>query len=243
MSIWQLFQGEKQFKKIQVTAIRVVEAQHKSTTRKLVDSEMEHEILESMIETAKPVFSQEDYKKLNYLLWTPFRYPPLKHGSRFGSRYEPSLWYGSLELNTALAEVAFYRLRFIRDTKAELKYCDISLTAFSVPVKTSRGIDLTKKPFQTHQEKISSKHDYTDSQKLGSDMRHAAVEAFIYFSARTEKFEKNIGIFTPKVFEHAQPNKEFQTWRCIANRNGVDFIREDISGKMNVNFSAEYFGF
>jgi len=44
---------------------------------------------------------------LDYLLFPPFRYPPLKWGSRFGTEYQRGLFYGSQLLATALAEVAY----------------------------------------------------------------------------------------------------------------------------------------
>ncbi|MCY0725978.1 RES family NAD+ phosphorylase, partial [Klebsiella pneumoniae] len=46
---------------------------------------------------------------LHYLLKTPFRYPPLRWGSRFGSVHEPSLFYAAQRLQTAMAEAAYYR--------------------------------------------------------------------------------------------------------------------------------------
>ncbi|NBT42094.1 MAG: RES domain-containing protein, partial [Alphaproteobacteria bacterium] len=50
---------------------------------------------------------------LHYLLKTPFRYPPLKWGSRFSGRDLPSLFYGAGMGDTCLAEAAFYRLVFL----------------------------------------------------------------------------------------------------------------------------------
>ncbi|MCV6615090.1 MAG: RES family NAD+ phosphorylase [Cellvibrionaceae bacterium] len=37
---------------------------------------------------------------------TPFRYPPLAYGSRFGSTLERGIFYASQELATAFAESA-----------------------------------------------------------------------------------------------------------------------------------------
>ena len=36
----------------------------------------------------------------------------LRHGSRFGGRFEPSLFYGARVLETVLAEAAYYRFVF-----------------------------------------------------------------------------------------------------------------------------------
>ena len=54
-------------------------------TRKLVDSLAEQELLEKLLEGAKP---PAPGARVHYLLSTPFRYPPLPHGSRFGRATE-----------------------------------------------------------------------------------------------------------------------------------------------------------
>lgn len=80
----------------------------------------EPKLCENQASTSKPSIN----KDIHYLIFTPFRYPPLKYGSRFGRAFEPSLWYGSLQLKTAFAEVAYYRLRFFHDTEANLGYLE-----------------------------------------------------------------------------------------------------------------------
>src|SRR5207245_1032206 len=95
-----------------------VEAQHQVSTRKLVDTLEEQALLEELIDRAKPPDSTRG--RLHYLLSTPFRYPPLRHGSRFATRQERSLWYGSETRRTAFAEVAYYRLVFLEGTRADL---------------------------------------------------------------------------------------------------------------------------
>src|SRR5688572_23792731 len=120
-NLWNLCNGAAFISNIATDAYRVVESQHLSATRKLVDSVEEHEALEVLIEHSKPKIPKgPEFKRLHYLLFTPFRYPPLKHGSRFGKISERSLWYGSLELETALAEVAFYRFYFLLGSSAAL---------------------------------------------------------------------------------------------------------------------------
>ena len=95
-------------------AWRAVEAQHTTATRKLCDSSEEQEILEELIEGHKPPRpTGDELAGLHYLLATPFRYPPLPHGSRFGTRSERALWYGAEEPRTCFAEVAYCRLLFL----------------------------------------------------------------------------------------------------------------------------------
>ena len=116
INIWEECSGTEHLRSLDHKVFRVVEAQHISSTRKLVDSEKEHEILEILIERTKPHLSQaSEFKGLHYLLFTPFRYPPLRHGSRFGKTYEPSLWYGSLELETALRRLPIIVFIFYKE--------------------------------------------------------------------------------------------------------------------------------
>ena len=79
-NIWTLCAGDSELRQLQLVAWRAVEAQHQVSTRKLVDTAAEQELLEELIETAKP--PDITGGRVHYLLSTPFRYPPLRHGSR-----------------------------------------------------------------------------------------------------------------------------------------------------------------
>ena len=188
MNVWELCDGKQSVIPLSVEPWRVVEDQHILSSRDLVDSIEEHDLLEELIEESKPVIE----KGKNYLIFTPFRYPPLKYGSRFGSTFEPSLWYGSLELETAFTEVAYYRLKFFADSHADLGYVEISMTAFRAIIVSNKGIDLTNKPFNKYTQYISNKNTYEYSQLLGTHMREDNIEVFIYSSARTSAMTKNI---------------------------------------------------
>ena len=87
-----------------MNACRIVEAQHQYATRKLVDSDHEQYLLEQLIDAAKPPKPSESrFADLHYLLYSPFRYPPLPYGSRFGRRFERGIWYGAEHIDTVLA--------------------------------------------------------------------------------------------------------------------------------------------
>ena len=61
----------------------MVEAQHRVSTLKLVDTLSEQERLEQLLDASKPPVPPE-CRHLDYLLATPFRYgSPYPHGSRF----------------------------------------------------------------------------------------------------------------------------------------------------------------
>lgn len=224
--LWTTCQGQQYITSLQETAWRLIEAQHVFATRKLVDSAYEQEILEEIIETVKPTFFGREFAGLHPLLYTPFRYPPLKYGSRFGKYTERALWYGSLNLTTAMAEKAFYTFNFIRASKASFGIIELHLTAFSAIIKTEKGLLLTEKPFAEYTKRISSPSQYEESQTLGSSMRYAKVEAFSYHSARDPQNKINIAAFTPHVFLNKKPiSHSFQTWNCIINHQTAEFRR------------------
>lgn len=237
-SIWTLCAGDSELRTVHLSPWRVVEAQHQVSTRKLVDSAEEQILLEEMIDRVKP--PDLTGGRIHYLLFTPFRYPPLSHGSRFGRRHERGIWYGSIQLRCAFAEVAYYRLLFLEGSHADLGTVATTLTAFSASVRTSRGIDLTKPPFDRYRAKISSPTRYDATQHLGADMRAAQVDAACYFSARDLEDGVNVAAFVPSVFGKAKP-KLLETWYCSASREGVDVTQGDYFARRSFVFPRGQF--
>jgi hypothetical protein len=215
-----------------------VEAQHQVSTRKLVDSAEEQALLEELIDSAKPPDITRG--RLHYLLFTPFRYPPLPHGSRFGTRNERGIWYGSLELRTAFAEVSYYRLLFLEGSKAKLGTVTTPLTAFTARVRAARGVDLVVKPFDAHRRAIASPTSYSASQALGAAMRAAGVEAFRYPSARDSEGGIGFAVFVPSVFGTGKP-KSFETWYCAASRERVEITQADYFKRESFAFPRAQF--
>jgi hypothetical protein len=237
-SIWTQCAGESEIRPLAVDAWRAVEAQHQVATRKLVDSDGEQLLLEDMIEGVKPPPPPE--ARLHYLLSTPFRYPPLRFGSRFGSRAERGIWYGSAEQSTLFAEVAYYRLLFLFGTSAELGLVETELTAFRAVLRTELGVDLTSPPFATYRSQIASPVSYGDTQALGRAMRDSGVEAFTCISARDTAVGTNVGAFSPAVFGRRQP-RNLETWHCTATRSGVEVTRRDYFRRAAFAYPLEQF--
>ncbi|MFT4057911.1 MAG: RES family NAD+ phosphorylase [Legionella sp.] len=239
MNAWDLCKNNELIKPLTAEPWRVVEAQHILSARDLVDNREEHDLLEELLEESKPLIEKEK----NYLIFTPFRYPPLKYGSRFGRICEPSLWYGSLKLETAFNEVAYYRFKFLKDTQADLGYLEISMTAFTAYLSTGRGIDLTEAPFHEYLDQITNKEVYEYSQMLGTSMREQQIEAFLYPCARSKKTATNVAAYTPTVFKmkgNRYINNQ-QTWICLANKQVIEFTRIGILGKERYSFTESYF--
>ena len=78
------------------TVLRLVQQQGINSLEPLVDNLEQLARLEAMVETSQS------------LLTTPFRYPPLRHGSRFGSRQYRGIFYGSRSRSGCLVEGAYY---------------------------------------------------------------------------------------------------------------------------------------
>ena len=236
-SIWTRCAGDSELRALRLAPWRVVEAQHQVSTRKLVDSVEEQALLEELIDRVKP--PDHTNGRLHYLLFTPFRYPPLRHGSRFGARHERGIWYGAETRATALAEVAYYRLLFLDGTHGELGAVITPLTAFNVRAHSARGIDLVVPPFAAHSRAIASPTSYSASQALGAAMRAAGVELFRYPSARAPH-GVCIGAFVPSVFGSAKPQK-FETWHCTATKERVEFTQSDyLARERQVHERAEF---
>jgi len=207
--------------------VRIVESQEQIATNALVDSLKEQALLEDLLETSKPP-APPDTAGLHYLLATPFRYPPLRHGSRFASRFEPSLFYASLQLGTALAETAYYRLVFWSgmETPPPAGRLTTKHTAFGARFAAVRGLRLQTTPFEPFAERLRNPADYTDTQQLGKNMREAGIEAFEYLSARDPQRGINIALFHARAFAEPTPHWQ-QAWLCETREDGVWFYSKD----------------
>lgn len=226
--------------RLEVDAYRVVEAQHLIATRKLVDDADEQAVLEHLLDASKPRPPADAAPGLHFLLWTPFRYPPLRHGSRFGTPTERSLWYGAEDERTALAETAYYRLVFLEGTRANLSSLRVELSVFSARVEADAGADLVEPPFDAHRKTLASKTRYGPTQDLGRRMRAAGIAAFRWPSARDAEGGVNVGAFTPRVFGRRRPSRP-QTWDAVVGRDGVEVLERSFFHRRRFDFSRPQF--
>ena len=221
-------------------AWRAVESQHVTSTRKLVDSDDEQQLLEALIDTAKPPWPVgRRFAGLHYLLATPFRHPPLRYGSRFGTRRERGIFYCAETQGTVLAEKAYYVLLFLEGTEADIAPLTRPLTLFQVRISTRKGVDLTAEPFAGFTDDVSSPTTYRVSQPLGSEMREAGVAAFRFQSARDPGKGANLGLFEP-VFTTKKPLHAEQ-WICTASRARVELQPGPAVIRSRTSFARETF--
>jgi hypothetical protein len=218
---------------------RVVEAQHVISTRKLVDSAAEQEELERIVEEQKPPLRPAgEFAGLNYLLFTPFRHPPLRNGSRFGTRALRGIWYGSDGQKTAFAEVAYYRFVFLDGTTAALAPLQLPMSAFQARVGSDAGIDLTAGRFAELRAQISSPTSYEVAQVLGREMREAGVALFRFFSARDEG-GTNVALLAP-CFTKKDPETP-ETWFCRLSPTVVEYTPANVPGRQPHTFQRAQF--
>jgi hypothetical protein len=238
VDIWKIGDGSRFVQSLDCKPYRLVEDQYKNSTLKLVGSIAEQEILETLLERSKPPAPIANSRgKLSYLLYTKFRYPPLRYGSRFGKHIEQSIFSSSLELKTALAEQAYLQLLHNNATKAELMAADSSFTHFQVHVKTERAIRLEQKPFDKFKEQISHPLSYDASQALGTTMRQAGIEAFSFYSARISE-GINVGLLSIEAFAK---NEEFGKQNWLAHLGKDKVIFRSLSTSEEFAFTVEDF--
>lgn len=237
--LWESCNGVEQLAHLKGTLYRLVESQEQIATLGYVDTLDEQALLEEMLETTKPRY-KEDLTAYHYLLSTPFRYPPLKWGSRFGGIHEPSLFYGGESIDVTLAEAAYYRFVFFNSMAGTPIKNQIRSehSLFSVDYQSAQGIRLQKAPFKQYQHKITHPGQYTQSQQLGTAMRESGVEVFEYPSARDPQQGICIGLFTARAFKHKNP-KNLTQWLCETTANEIRF--KQLASNAITSFKLETF--
>ena len=182
---------------------RAVEAQHVASTRRLVDSNAEQALLEAVLDEFKPK-APPGLEKLDYLLSTPFRYPPGLHGSRFRSASNPGVFYGAEARRSACAELGYWRWRFLADSSGLASLGPSPQTLFLVRVK-GRAVDLRRKPFSRQAARWRDPDDYSATQAFAATAREAAVEIIRYESVRDPDKGGCAALLSPAAFAQRAP--------------------------------------
>lgn len=221
--IWAECGGPQQVRPIRGTLYRLVESQEQVATLAYVDTLEEQAVLESLLDEAKPEWPA-DSGRYHYLLRTPFRYPPLPWGSRFGARHEPGLLYGGLSQQATLAEAAYYRFIFRQSMSGPAPKDELisQHTLFTAPYRTDRGVMLQAPPFDRFGPLLMHPSDYIATQLLGAEMRGAGVQAFEYSSARDPQHRPCVGLFSLQALAGFKPLTR-TPWLCELREREVAF--------------------
>lgn len=226
VDIWLETNGKNHIKTLMAKIYRLVESQEQIATLGLVNNVYEQGILEELIESTKnplPI----NTGSMDYLLTTPFRYPPLRHGSRFGTTFEQGIFYASLNIQTALSETAYYRFAYLLGPETPYEHpISNQYTSFSVKVHSDQSIFLDQAPFSKYESILTSPSSYIQTQRLGTNMRECSVELFQYFSARAKDKGKNVALFTPGAFRSKVAEQKTE-WLCQTSINEVGFMAKE----------------
>lgn len=202
---------------------RMVEAQHVAATMKLVDSRAEQDLLEALLESGKPAWSDPTLG-LDYLLATPFRYDPRRGGSRFRSVTDPGVFYGAESVRTAAAELGYWRWRFLMDAVDVERIDPVAHTAFRVAIQT-QVVDLQRAPFDADAAQWMHPTDYGPTQRLAQVAREAGVGGIVYRSVRDPQLAWCLALLTPTGFAGTKPQGAMQTWYLAVSRDSVVWRR------------------
>jgi hypothetical protein len=217
---------------------RVVEAQHRVPTMRLVDTLDEQRVLEDLLEASKPPVPGEA-RTLHYLLSTPFRYSaPPPDGSRFRGIGDAGVWYGADAVGTALAEVAYWRLRFLADSPATPDLLPVPHTAFRASVAGS-AIALMCAPFERQHRLWEDPSSYAATQARARNAREAGVALIRYRSVRDPEHRDAVAVLTPKAFRKSEPLEQ-RTWLIKVGRAQV--LAESDLGRERLSFEPEMLG-
>ncbi|MGK0269235.1 MAG: hypothetical protein ACI8Y3_001857 [Paraglaciecola sp.] len=184
---------------------RMVETQEYAATTSLVDDLEEQAILEQILDDFKPRYA-DNTQDLHYLISTPFRYPPLKYGSRFAAITEPSYFYASETIQTCLSEAAFYRFYLIDGTETPFpKMIQSEHSLFFVQVMSSKTLDLTQISDLLIQKQLTDPISYSITQQVGQHARKNGADLLRYFSARSQEQGINLAIDNHTIIQSEKP--------------------------------------
>lgn len=184
-------------------ALRYVESQSQICTLEFVDSVAEQNRLEELLEQSKPSVP-EDLKGVHWLLRSSFRYPPLRHGSRFGTASDRGILYLSETLDALEAEMAFYAHVFysgmLTPPPEPLRR---ALSVIELRVRTSRCLYADE---ARNSRQISDPMSWSASREFAGRARAQSAEVIRYRSARVSAGNHhNLAVLEPKPVQGIEP--------------------------------------
>ena len=201
----------------------------------LVDSLEEQAVLERLIDDVKPPVPPAA-RRLHYLLFTPFRYPPPPGGSRFRAPDDPGVFYGADAVRTACAELGYWRWRHLADSPALDAMPQKAQTVFKVKVAAA-GIDLRDRPFARDAAAWTDPVRYAACQQLARTARAVDVGIIRYQSVRDPDRAGCGAVLAPAAFARPAPVEQ-QTWMLSVFRERVVWQRTQIVRREAFEFTA-----
>lgn len=218
---------------------RMVETQEYAATTTLVDDLEEQAILEKILDDFKPRYA-DNTQDLHYLISTPFRYPPLKYGSRFAAITDPSYFYASETIQTCLSEAAFYRFYLIDGTETPFpKMIQSEHSLFFVQVMSTKTLDLTQISDLHIQKQLTDPISYSITQQVGQHARKNGADLLRYFSARSQEQGINLAIDNHTIIQSEKPEDKVGYICQLDPQSGI--LRFSQPRTFPVTFTKEQF--
>jgi hypothetical protein len=206
--------------------VRITDRQGYRASERWTETLAEQARLEALIETVKPPLPAGVAQ--HRLLITPFRYPPLRCGSRFTPPDQREMFYGARSLATVLAERAFHALRLLEGAPLPPgKAIHRQQTSFHVDIQVQRGLQLQHCLEESALQAVTDPCSYAASQRLGREMRQLGVEAFEVPSARAPQEAPCVGVLSVMAFSSTP--FDFQDWTLEIRPEGVTFASFGLS--------------
>ncbi|MEJ2619074.1 MAG: RES family NAD+ phosphorylase, partial [Candidatus Thiodiazotropha sp.] len=229
--IWDAVGGDEIIHAIGGQGFRLIESQEMVASSEIVSSLEKQALLEEMLEMESKPGYPNGTEHLHYLLASPFRYPPLAYGSRFGGRFEPSLFYGGTSEYATLCEGAFYRFFFYYDMEEPPLHGTLQSqhTLFKFHYQTEFGVKLQSARFDNYQDILRDPVNYQATQALGSAMREVGIKGFEYRSARDQAGGINIALYDATPLTRNKPYDERQCLGQVGETEVIFSIERNIT--------------
>lgn len=221
MAIWTADALRSELRPAAGACWRLVEAQHRVSTLKLVDGLAEQAVLEGILEQSKPRVPRE-CAVLDYLLYAPFRYGSYPFGSRFRRQGQTlGVFYASERVATAIAETAFNRLLFFAESPATpWPKNALEFSAIEVSYAAVLALDLSTQNLSQDAHVWQNLTEYGPCQELADAARDVGAMAIRYVSVRDREHGANCALLTCRAFSKKAPVSR-QHWQIHFGPNGV----------------------
>lgn len=126
------------------------------------------------------------------------------HLNRDGDRFTDGsfgVFYAGRNIETAVAETEFHRIKFMLDTKEPAQELDMRVYA----VDLDAGLHDIREMYDTHKGYYDP-DTYGESQKLAIELRNAGSNGIVYKSVRNEDGEC-VAVFRPKLLSNCRQER------------------------------------
>jgi hypothetical protein len=145
------------------------------------------------------------------------------------------VFYAAEKVETAVAEIAFYRALFFAESPGTPFPAKFSpFTAFSAAVSTTALVDI----YGTHDPKLTHLQEYAATQAMADVARAVGAEGIRARSVRCPQQGATLSWLTCRVFTKSTP-VAMQTWHMRVVLTGVQAICE--SPSLRIEFSGKDF--